>query len=138
MIGVADIVAIERVAYPAHMREMSDCRSMSDIAEYAECSKRQLRILGMAGHWYAILAKHCGGSAECVDLAKVPGSPTVPWLDIVATLRAMGVTTITLDAREGTSYELICAYAAKLGIRIVSDSVWDWNGEMMHEMRIRL
>lgn len=128
---------LEAAAYPVHMQSLQDCMTMGDVAEYAECKPKHLRILGEEGRWYAIVALH-GRRAEFVDIAKMPGTVTVPWRRVMATIREWRVRELVLDARASTSYRIVRRLVELMGGTVVRDEAWDWDGETMHEMCIRL
>jgi hypothetical protein len=137
-VSLTCILSIEASAYPRHMRSMQDCESWADIADYCDCDLSRLVVMGVEGHWYALLALHRRGRAEVVDLAKMPGTGSVPWHRILGDLLSLGIRQIDLDAREGTSYELILRHASRMGVSVMRDEAWEWDGEVMHEMRLML
>jgi hypothetical protein len=134
---VEEIKEIEREAYPPHMREMGDVRNLADIAEYADCRAEELIVLGKPRRWYLIAAVR-GEEAEVVDLAKRPGTGAVPWRSFVRLARARAIKRVRFDARRATSYPLILALAPRLGMEILRQEPWSWEGEDMVEMEIRL
>lgn len=134
-IPLEELLSIERAAYPDHMREMQDCVSWQDVAEYACPDGEELVVLGKPGRWYAILAVR-GDEAEAVDIAKVPGTATVPWRTLAAEIRRRGIRRIALDARKATSYTVLKGLAPKFGGRVEEESPWSWEGEAMVHMII--
>ena len=130
---------VEQQAYPPHMQSLGDASSWQDVAEYCECSLKDLIVLG-GTNWYALIARS-GRTAEFVDIAKANREVQVPWddvLDCLRTLRASGVRKVTFDARESTSYKLLSKLVSLVGGRIVKDTAWEWDGETMHEVIVRL
>lgn len=106
--------------------------------DYCECSLRKLIVLGEEDRWYALIARKGRCTAEFVDLAKVPGAAKIDWEHLVNVLKNNKIKEVTLDARESSSYRLILRYASALGVRVVSDVEWNWDGETMHEMKLML
>jgi hypothetical protein len=133
--SIDDLLRIERKAYPYHMQQMQDCCSWEDLADYAECDEEDLVILGQPGRWYAIIALH-GDEAEAVDLAKIPGTATVPWRSLAVEIRRRGIRRLRLDARASTSYAIITTLAPRLGFHVETVESWDWDGVAMFEMDI--
>ena len=141
MISLASVKEIEAAAYPGHMQFLQDCEDWEDVADYAECTRKNLLVLGEEGHWYALIARkeRCRGrDAEFVDLAKLPGSARVPWHRLLQVLQKMKIRRVTLDAREGTSYEILKVLLPRWGCKILKDANWEWDGETMHNMCIVL
>lgn len=134
-ISLSDLLAIEREAYPAHMQELQSCQRWAEVADYACPDNWQLVVLGKPRRWYAILAV-CGSMAEAVDIAKVPGTATVPWRTLASEIRRRGIHRIRLDARKATSWRVIRGLAPKLGFRIESESTWKWEEDEMVQMTI--
>lgn len=138
--NIQDIVRIEREAYPYAFRQMQDCESMSDIADYCEVKTKKLIVLGESGKWYALVARHKKSSAEFVDIAKVPGTARIPWEDIISELRKRGIKRISADLREKTSYKVILKFHKMLGVSILKDKEYydSCFGETMHDMVFQL
>ena len=134
-ISLDTLKRIEALAYSSHMQQMQDCDTWQDVAEYAECRLRNLHIWG-SDTWYCIVAVH-KRHVEIVDVAKIPESIRVPWRHILSRLRKFGISHITCDMRESTSYRLVRILPA-LGCSVLADETWYWNNERMHAMRLAL
>jgi hypothetical protein len=140
IVNIVGLLKIEREAYPSQFQMMQDCKSIEDIADYCECSRRKLLVLGDGATWYALIAKHKKGSAEFVDVAKLPGTRFLPWEEIIESLRTAKITKIYADLRHNTSYKLLKKFAARFGITILKEKeYYDSSfGETMHEMVLRV
>lgn len=125
---------LEAVAYPEYMRQLQECWSMEDLADYCECSVDQVSLKTGRG-WYMIVADH-GSYVEFVDFVATEGREASATMALVAFLRKLKGRRVALDARKSTSYPLILRLIPRLGATIVSEEEWRWSNEEMVEMVI--
>lgn len=138
---VQEIVMIEGQAYSYEFQQMQDCEDWEDIADYCEVNLDKLIVIGEAGHWYGLIALDKWGTAEFVDIAKIPGSPKIPKLKILKKLRDSGIKQVRSDLRECTSYKVLKLMPLfLLGIKIKKDKRYydEEFGEWMHEMKLKI
>jgi len=135
------LLEIEREAYPWQLQEMQHAEDWQDIADYSEVPLRRLVVLSDGETWYAIIALHRLGSAEFVDLAKIPGTPMLDWVYLLTALRELGIKKVFGDMREDTSYRRFkqqLEQAAFLGVQLVEAEPYERDGEMFREFVVRI
>ena len=134
------ILEIEQSAYPEEFQMMQDCESMKDIADYCECSLSKLIVLGVPGRWYALVARHKKGTAEFVDIAKIPGEGMIPWPEVLGALRSTGIKRISADLRDKTSYKVLKRFGTQFGVTVEREREYydSCFGETMHEVVLSL
>lgn len=139
MLTIDSIKEIEMAAYPSQFLQMQDAESWQDIADYCECKKKKLVILGDES-WYAIVAKHRNGYAEFVDIAKKPNSPMVDWGYILKELLRNKIRKVSADMRHDTSYKILKRKAEAFGVKILKDKQYfdECFEEDMHEVLLKL
>lgn len=140
-ISLDQLLLIERKAYPPQMWEMQWAKNWEDIADYAEVSLKRLVILSDSVGWYAIVALHRLHRAEFVDLAKIPGAPTIDWIYLVTSLRELGVKKIFGDMRNDTSYRRFTSQIDCLGafgVRMIKNTPYERSGEVFHDFVIKI
>lgn len=138
---VEEIVMIESQAYPYEFQHMQDCEDWEDVADYCEVSEDKLIVIGETGHWYGLIALNNWGTAEFVDIAKIPGSPKIPRLQILKQLRDAGIKHVKGELRECTSYRILKLMPLfLLGIKIKKDKRYydEEFGEWMHEIKCKI
>jgi len=124
---------IEKAAYPSYMRMMQSCRSLEEIAEYAECDVSNL-IIRTGENWYCIIADH-GNWAEIVDMAAEGVMRDM--FSLIETMRQqLSGKRIVLDARVSTTYPIIRRLAQRYRLSILRDEPWFWGEDEMREMEI--
>jgi hypothetical protein len=120
---------IERRAYPKAYRSFGDVRSWADLREYCE---GEPKIWTWKGGYCLVT------DTELVDLAST--SPLM-MADLVRLKRQLidhfGHRDVSLDARESTSWRLIQFFHRRGVLDILRDEVYDWDGEVFHELLIR-
>jgi hypothetical protein len=140
-IELEDILRIEREAYPDQMQEMQWAESWEDVADYADVPLNRLVVLSDGKTWYALIAKHRLGRAEFVDLAKVPGTPMLDWVFLVTKLREMGVKKVFGDMRDDTSFRRFkdqLELFSSLGVKMTKDEPYERDGEVFHDVVVRI
>ena len=140
-ISLEAIQRIEAAAYPEEMQEMQWAESWEDLADYAEVPLSRLVVLSDGESWYALIAKHRLGRAEFVDLAKVPGSPMLDWVFLLTKLRELGVKKVFGDMRDDTSFRRFKAQLelfSSLGVKMTKDEPYERDGEVFHDVVIRI
>ena len=122
---VAVIKKIERSHYPAFMRQMQDCRTMKDIADYCECSLGDLKVV-CDGRAYMLAS-----ADEVCDLA---GRVSPSFIrNCFATLEGW----YTADLREVTA-KYLGKLHARGRIELEEEGTWDWDGDRMVSVRFRV
>ncbi len=134
------IKSIERRAYEGtSYAQMQDIRDIGDLASYCESEDIDLYLSYDATKdegIYMLIAEH-DDSVEIVDFAKTEDfSGIESGMFILRALKELDRKgkEITLDARESTSYPILCGLAEKGLIDITNDEPYDWDGETFHEM----
>ena len=132
----AEIADIESRAYPEFMCSMGGAETWADIAEYAECGKRRLKVYGKPEHWYAI-AQERKKSVYVADLACVPEKVPPIWTIIRLLLKLANGRPLYCEARESTSWPLIQRLVKRGQIRCTVLDEWNWGGnDRMIECKI--
>lgn len=134
---IKKVRAIEARVYPIFMRGLEDVETLQDLAEYCECSTKQVS-LEVGDNWYLLVAEF-RRRVEIVDLACVGriGMREVFRLSSLISTRYAGKL-VELDARESTSYPLILKISTRNGWKILKDEPWEWGPETMHDMVIQI
>ena len=128
------IRSIERAAYPPHMRQMQDCRSWKDLAEYCEVSLDKVTVV-LEKDYYLILAEN-GSEVEIVDLASKNGiSPGTLMGLFRKILVSLSGKSVICDARAGTSLKVLHALSRAGKIKIQKDNKWTWRDDEMHSLK---
>ena len=123
------IKKIEKSSYPEEYRQMQNCNVLQDIIEYCEAKDEDDLVLEYGKSWYFLAVKSTG---EIVDLAgKTELSELIKIRRIIR--KEFKNRTITIDAREETSYRLV----SRLG-KVIYDQPYSWSGEVFHEMIINI
>lgn len=121
---------VEACAYPPHMRMMQDYNTLSDLAEYCECKKREVFVI--CGEDYYLIAAEKGNEIEVVDMASLNGMGKVIF-GLVRTCRERWAgKSIKMDLRESTSYPLLLSLSRRYGIKMTEEGTWEWEDEIMH------
>lgn len=139
-ITLDQLLEIEREAYPPQMREMQHAEDWEDIADYSEVPLNRLVVLSDGETWYAIIGLR-RGSAEFVDLAKIPGTPMLDWIQLLGELRALGVKQLFGDMREDTSYRRFRQQLARFerrGVKMLKDEPYERGGEIFRDFVVRI
>ena len=127
------IKQIEASAYPEYMQMLQECYTLEDIADYCECSVKQLHIL-QKDNFYVLVASH-KRYVEIVDWAAA-GRCVEPFVVFKFIKNIAKGKTIKLDAREGTSYPFIKEMEKRGLIKITHDNEWSWGDIIMHEIEM--
>jgi len=120
---------IEREAYPPAFRQIQDVRTWRDLAEYCEGRPRLLTWETGYCLWT---------SEELVDLAATAPVDLHRQRKIYQALaETFAQRAFQLDAREETSWRLLCAWAKRGLVEIVSVHPYEWAGETFYEVEAR-
>jgi hypothetical protein len=123
------IRGIERAAYPVAFRQLEDVRTLADLREYCGGEPRVWTWDG----GYCLVTDD-----EIVDLASVRSLTFAQLRTLVGDLAAhFGTRTVSLDAREGTSWRLLCVAQRRGLLEILRAEPWDWSGECFYEATVR-
>lgn len=131
---LATVRRVERAHHPPHMRQMQAIASWAELAEYCECRPRDVRLHLVGHRGYVLWARTGRRSVEIVDIA---GRFDHSLLSALHRVAKPGCT-VYADVREDTAYRIVKALARRGDIRIVQDSVWDWDGITMHEVVLKI
>jgi hypothetical protein len=125
---------IERSAYPPHMRQMQDVNSIRDLAEYCECRVSEVRVIEGPNYYVIVALKD-----ECCEIVDMAATGRFNFFAVVSQLKSIvGDREVTLDARASTSYPLVRLMERRGLIVVQSCEEWDWDGETMYEMSLRV
>jgi hypothetical protein len=129
----------ERLAYPPAYRQMQDVRSMADLACYMDCSIDEI-LIETGSTWYILVADRRDDDMEIVDFASSTRSIDGGELTalIARLLPRLAGRTVTMDARETTSYPIVQRLARHGMISIISDEPWSWDGETFHDLVVEV
>jgi hypothetical protein len=128
------IKSIEKASYPAFMQQMQDCETIEDLAEYCECRKSRVFVLS-GNDWYFIASIQ----KKRVEIVDIAGHVGLHIFDIISTCRKQWQgKVVTMDCRESTSYKIMVNISRRLSLDILSDKVWYWGEEVMHEIIIAM
>ncbi len=127
---------VEKAAYPHWMRQLQHVGSARQVAEYAEVSLKNLRLIQGPG-WYAILGIH-KNYVEICDFASETGRVTGSVVfKVIREVLACGRKTFVMDCRE-TSYALLMALAQRRGWRVEEEESWPWGPENMTSVTVHV
>ena len=137
------IKTIEAKAYrDTSYSAMGECEDWEDIADYCEAELADTHFLMYKGRnegsgAYMLFAEH-EDHVEIVDFASTGDLTGMETGSLVMkTLRIMEEygKSVTLDARESTSYPILTGLNRKGLIDISEDNPYEWDGETFHSMR---
>lgn len=126
---------IEAQCYPRHMRMICECESWDDLCDYAE-GKVKVHFFGGSGREYGYLLVTAD---EIVDLActRSPGVADI-WSALKFLREHFGEQWVEADLRERTSYPLVKALARAGRLALREGTSWEWGGETMIEVSLKV
>lgn len=127
---IALIKRIEAEKYPDNMQMLQDIVSIQDIADYCEVDIIDLGVYTYSNGYMLLGLDRQEKRVEIVDMAGKFAMSDL--LSVLSSLKEFTGWTVTVDARETTSYRFM-QYLVKHGhLEILEDEPWNWDGEIMH------
>jgi hypothetical protein len=125
---LSHIKRVEGLAYPASFRQMQDCSCWSELEAYCE---GRATVFSWDNGYCIVTAD------EIVDLASAAPVSLAQLLRLCRQLRDhFGDTVVSLDARESTSWQLLCLAEVRGIVDILFADPWTWYGETFYSVEL--
>ncbi|NCB25983.1 MAG: hypothetical protein EOM62_11010 [Bacteroidia bacterium] len=147
------VKTLEKKYYPSHMRVLNEAGSVRNILELCELPADDVSseeighktwrisadsseiIIRLFNEGYAILFVE----EDTVEVQDLAGTVSLrEMFSLWGLVRSLERKFLELDARETTSFRIIKSLEKSGRISILSDNSWDWEGEVMHEIRAEI
>ncbi len=123
--AIKKIIRIEKEFYPNFMQQLQQVKNKKDIAEYCECSKKDLICL---------VGDNCYFLASPTEIVDIAGSITSPFIRSIFKALPKGEA-MKVDCRRRT-YQFLLRMEKLDKLVILTTETWWWGTEIMHHLTV--